>query len=131
MPPRLPSKSLLGYHIYCPQQSWGKVMFFQASVILLTGGVCLSACWDTTHPPEQTPPLGADTLLEQTLPPRSRHPPRADPPSRHPPRGRYPPPREQSMLGDTVNARAVRILLECNLVMGIMLLYVFDGHGHV
>ena len=27
-----------------------------------------------------------------------------------------PPPPEQSMLGDTVNERAVRILLECNLV---------------
>ena len=29
---------------------WGKVIFSQASVILLTvGGVCLSACWDTPH----------------------------------------------------------------------------------
>ena len=55
------------------------------------GGVCLSACWDTT--PQSRHPPGADT------PPRSRHPPL------------------QSMLGDTVNARAVRILLECNLVM--------------
>ena len=37
-------------------------MFLQASVILLTeGGVCLSACWDTTPPP------GADTPWEQTL----------------------------------------------------------------
>ena len=43
-------------------------------------------------------------------PPRSRHPPGVTPPrSRHPP--------VQSMLGDTVNARAVRILLECNLVL--------------
>ena len=33
----------------------------------------------------------------------------------HPP-GADPPP--QSILGDTVNARAVRILLECNLVIG-------------
>ena len=59
------------------------------------GGVCLSACLDTPppqeqrHPPEQTPP-GAD-------------PPGADPPA-------------QCMLGDTVNKRAVCILLECNLV---------------
>ena len=37
-----------------------KVMFLLVSVILLTGGVCLSACWDTTTP-KQTPP-------EQTLP---------------------------------------------------------------
>ena len=42
-------------------------------MILYTGGVCLSACWDT-------------------------------------------PPPEQSILGDTVNERAVCILLECNLV---------------
>ena len=36
-----------------------KVMFLLVSVILLTGGVCLSACWDTPrsrHPPKQTPP---------------------------------------------------------------------------
>ena len=55
------------------------------------GGICLSACWDTT-PQEQMRP--------------SRHPASTDTP---------PPP--QSMLGDTVNARAVRILLECNLVL--------------
>ena len=76
-------------------------MFSQACVILFTGGgggrVCLSACWDTT------PPMGADTPREQT-PPGSRHP-----------REQTPPP-AQSMLGDMVNARAVRILLECNLV---------------
>ena len=60
---------------YCPQRSWGKVIFLQASVILLTGG-CLPQCMLGYHPPpgsrhphEQTPP-------EQTLPPRadtSRH----------------------------------------------------------
>ena len=73
-------------YIYRPQRSWGKVMFLQASVILLTRG-CLPQCMlgypleaDTpppprahTHPreqtpPEQMPPPGADT------PPRSRHP---------------------------------------------------------
>ena len=43
------------FHVYRPQRSWGKVMFLHVSVILFTGGVCLSACWDTT-PPEQTPP---------------------------------------------------------------------------
>ena len=95
---------------YRPQRSWGKVIFPQACVILFTGGVCLSACWDTTpsgtDTPEQTPweqtppcPLGADT------PPT----PRADPPGADTPL-------VQSMLGDTVNARAVRILLECNFV---------------
>ena len=47
---------------YRPQRSWGKVIFSQASVILLTGGGSgLSACWDAT-PPDQAPtPLGADT----------------------------------------------------------------------
>ena len=60
-------------------------------------------------------------------PPRTRHPPIADtpweqiPPSRHPPLpplGADTPPKE-SMLGDMVNERAVRILLECNLVYKI------------
>ena len=78
-------------------------------------------CWDT-------PPLGADTPQEQRPPqsrhppsrhprtntPQSRHPPEQTPPiSRHPPSSDTP---QQIMLGDTVNARAVRILLECNLV---------------
>ena len=50
-------------------------MFLQASVILSTGGgggVCLSACWDTT-------------------PPRTRHPRTRHPLSRHPPGTRHPP----------------------------------------
>ena len=59
---------------------------------------------------------GADTPLEQA-PPSEADTPRADTPqSRHPPK--QTPPQAQSMLGDTVNARAVRILLECNLVYG-------------
>ena len=74
-------------------------MFSQACVILFTGGVCLSACWDTP---------GADTPWEQT-------PPRVDPLEQTPPWEQTP--LAQSMLGDTVNARAVRILLECNLVL--------------
>ena len=74
-----------------------KVMFLLVSVILSMGGVCLSACWDTTppeqtplsrHPPEQTSPtpwqqtpLRANTTprqtpLEQTPPEQT--PPRAD-----------------------------------------------------
>ena len=105
-------------------------MFSQVSVILLTGGVCLSACWDT-HPPEQTPPGAdkprtdtpprADTPLEQT-PPESRHSPKQTPLGADTPWEQTPPGQTdrhthpQSMLGDTVNVRAVRILLECNLV---------------
>ena len=46
------------------------------------GGVCLSACWDTTPP--KAGPLVADTPQEQT-PPKSRHPQEQTPPrSRHP-----------------------------------------------
>ena len=82
------------------------------------------------HPPGIDPP-GADTPQEQTprgeqtppweqTPPSSRHSPGTDthPREQTPPRSRHhpPPPHTQSMLGDTVNARAVRILLECNLV---------------
>ena len=138
---RIKSKAVTYYR---PQRSWGKVMFLQASVILLTGGVCWpppSRPPQSRHPPEQTTP-------------KSRHPPRADPPwewtpqsrhptTPHPPWSRYPPPKtrhptpqsrppradtpqeqtpppppppEHSMLGNTVNVRAVRILPECNLV---------------
>ena len=79
-----------GYHkggvksdYYRPQRSWGKVMFLQASVILLTGGYL-------THPQGQTQPPGTrhpprpDTPLDQTPPaadsPRADTPPGADPP---------------------------------------------------
>ena len=63
-------------------------------------------------------PLGADTPPEQAHPPRSRHPPRAGTPpgSRHPHPPRPGTPQAQSMLGDMLNGRAVRVLLECNLV---------------
>ena len=49
-----------------------KVIFLHLSVILFTGGVCLSASWDATHPP------GVDTPPDQTPGPdipQSRHPP--------------------------------------------------------
>ena len=60
------------------------------------------------HPP------GADTPLEQT-------PTGADtPPWERTPLEQTPPHLAQSMLGDTVNARAVRILLECNLVLMLL-----------
>ena len=72
---------------YCPQRSWGKVIFSQASVILFTGG---SASKHAGIPH----PSGPGTT---------------------PGPGRHPSP-EQRILGDTVNERAVCILLECNLV---------------
>ena len=37
-------KAFLSNHFYHPQRSWGKVIFSQASVILLTGGGAIPAC---------------------------------------------------------------------------------------
>ena len=73
---------------------------------------------DQVHPPGPGTPPGADTPWGADTPPpsRSRHPsPRADTPlgADTPPGADTP---LQSMLGDKVNARVVRILLECNLV---------------
>ena len=58
-----------------------KVIFLHLSVILFTGGRCLSQCMLGYHPPR------AHTPTEQT-------PPRADtaPQSRHPAKTRHPPP---------------------------------------
>ena len=93
-------------------------MFSQASVILFTGGsVHLSACWDTPlsrHPPQEQTPPEQRCPLEQTPPSQSRPPWEETPREQTPPQSRHPP--VQSMLGDTVNARAVRTLLECKLV---------------
>ena len=83
-------------------------MFLQASVILSTGG----GVPDQVHPP------GPGAPPDQVHPPRPGTPPTryTPPPDQvHLPRTRYTPP-AQSMLGDTVIARAVRILLECILV---------------
>ena len=106
---------------YRPQRSWAKVLFLQASVILLTVG-CLSQCMLGYTP------LGADP--PRSRPPGSRHPPEADPlqadppgsrpsgtdtpRSRHPPRSRPPP---GSRLQHTVYKWPVRIILECILVI--------------
>ena len=92
--------SEITFHDYHLQQSWGKVMYLEASVILLTGGG-LPQCMLGYHP------LGAD--------PPGADPPGADTPQEQTPSGADPLP-PQSMLGDTINTRVVRILLECNLV---------------
>ena len=47
-------------------------MFLHVSVILVSGGVCLSACWDT--PPGPGTPLGAHTPNWYQAPPRSDTP---------------------------------------------------------
>ena len=84
---------------YRPQRSWGKVMFSQACVILFTGGgVCLSACWDTTPQGADTPP-GADPP-EPTTPPQSRHPPEQTPPRSRPPTRGVDPPRSRHPLAE-------------------------------
>ena len=75
------------------------------------GGVCLSACWDTTpgrRPPEADPrPPEVDTPLEAGTPPA------------------------QCMLEDTVNKRVVCILLECNLVLNSVLSFMFLNQSHL
>ena len=75
---------------------------FTLSVVLFTGGgVCLSACWDTTPPGADRPPR-ADTPQTRHTPgtrhllgpdtPRTRHPWTRHPPgSRHPPGNRHSP----------------------------------------
>ena len=90
---------------YRPQRSWGKVMFLQASVILLMG-VCLPQCMleytpiaqDQVHPPRPgTPPK-----TRCTIPQGQAHPPRpGTPPTRytpqdkvHPLKTRYTPPKQ-------------------------------------
>ena len=103
------------------------------------GGACPIACWDTpparTHLPGQVHHPGRYTprctLPWQVHPPARTHPGQVHPPNRytpgqvHPP-GRYTPGQvhlpgrytsyPHSACWDTVNKRAVRIPLECNLV---------------
>ena len=66
---------------YRPQRSWGKVMFLQASVILLTGGGCLPQCMLGYIPPGSRHPPGADTHPKSRHP-QSRHPPEQTPSNR-------------------------------------------------
>ena len=129
---------------YRPQRSWGKVMILHLSVILFTGGgVChthfplgkhpppgrhplCSTCWDMVNKrvvrillecnlvtgcnevvakAGSTPPWEGGTPQEGSTPLGRKHPPgRKHPLPRH-----------------TVNERPVRILLECNLVIKIIL----------
>ena len=87
-----------------------KVMFLHLSVILSTGGVCLSECRDTTphrtRPPGPGTPPWDQTPRTRHHPHGARHPPGPDTPqTRHPP-DQTPPPREQRRL----LLRTVRIL---------------------
>ena len=103
-----------------------KVIFLHLFIILFTGGVCLSACWDTTPPrsrppchqttpsppSDHTPRLGAETPLgPDTSPgpdtPRSRPPHRQTtppairphPPEQNPPWTRHPLPKQTPAYG--------------------------------
>ena len=127
---------------------WGKVIFLHLSVILFTRGG-LPQCMLGYHPRENAPPRTMHPPGPWTSPgtmhpspsgtmhtppqdhahtPRTMHSPQGPctPPPRtmhplpgtmHPPGIMHPP--AQSILGDTVNARAVRILLECNFVFSL------------
>ena len=86
--------------VFTGRNEVAKVMFLQASVCPQGGGgVCLSACWDTTppgsrHPLEWTPPPGSRHPLPGSRhTPQSRHPSRADTPplEQTPPQSRHPP----------------------------------------
>ena len=71
-----------------------KVIFLHLFVILFTGGVCLSACWDTPrsrHLPRPDPPGADPPSPEQTPPPHSRPPWSRPPPWTRPPQTRPPP----------------------------------------
>ena len=65
-----------------------KVIFLHLSVILFMGGVCLSACWDTT--PLEQAPHREQTPTEQT-PSRTRHPLDQTPPRPDTPQDQTPP----------------------------------------
>ena len=86
-----------------PQTKFAKVMFLHVSVCS-TGG---------NTPPQQVHPW-AGTPPQQVHPPAGTLPQQAHLPGRYPRAGT--PPREQCMLGDTGNKRAVRIPLECILI---------------
>ena len=114
--------SLHRYH-YRPQRSWGKVMFLQVCVILFSGG----STWPGTPPGTRCTSRGQVHPSDQVHPPWDQvHPPVHPLDQVHPRDQVHPPPQDQvpgtppggtaCMLGDTVYARAVRILLECNLV---------------
>ena len=109
---------------------WGKVIFSVACVknSVHSGGGGLLQCMLGYHPPWQAdtppPPWQAGTPLARRIPPPARQTSqqgdspsgKADAPGKADPPWQGDPPSAQCMLGDTVNKRAVCILLECNLV---------------
>ena len=111
------------------------IILSQASVILFTGGLCLSTCWDTSPaketPGKETPSSQGDPLPSKDTPLARRYHWLGDTPGKEIPPGketpltrrhslaRRPPP-VHCMLGDMVYNWAVCILLECNLVLCVL-----------
>ena len=89
------------------KRSLRRLCFYTCLSFCSWGGVCLSACWDT-HPPGSRHPPGTDIPWSRHHP-GSRHPQEQTPPRTDTP--------VQCMLGDMGNKWAVRILLECILVV--------------
>ena len=101
---------------------WGKVIFLHLFVILFTECGGSASVHDGITPPtplDHVPP-GPCTPLDHA-PPRTMHPQDHAPLLPCTTRQDHAHPPEQSMLGDTVNAWAVRILLECSLVKRLCL----------
>ena len=92
---------------YRPQRSWGKVIFSEACQEFCSGGYL------GRYTPRAGTLPGQVHRPGQVLPPGQVHPPAGTPP----PGQILPPNSAQCMLGDMGNKRAVRILLECNLVL--------------
>ena len=108
--------SVLATYLPPANEVWGKLMFLHLCVILFTGGSVQPAWMQTPsqgwtdHPPPRMrirPELGRPPPRMQTPPPGWEDPPRCNPPRGV---GQTPP-------TDTVNKRAVRILLECILLL--------------
>ena len=126
---------------------WRRLCFYRRLSVHRGGGVCLSACWYTTPPQEQThpprsrhpppqsrPSLGADT-------PQSRDPPGADtPPSRHPPGSRHPPrsrppgsrhpPGETTTAADGTHPTGMHFCLSNIVVYNCFASLTFSSYGH-
>ena len=92
----------------CGGGEGGEILLLPPATKLGQGYVFTGIC----HSVNRGEYLTRYTPWDQVHPPRTRYTPRPG----TPPRTRYTPP-AQSMLADMVNARAVRILLECNLVL--------------
>ena len=112
-----------------PQRSWGKVMFLHVSVILFTGRGVPGQVPPGRYPPPQTDTPPGQVPSRAGTTPRQVH---TTTPGGYTPQGRYtlgrytlqasnPPP--PGAFQDTVNKRAVRILLECILVLISFLKY--------